>query len=428
MIRIIALSLLIFSACSSSKTDTSHITVQENEVGWQLLVDGEPMIVNGMNWDYFPIGTNYEYVLWEESDAFIEEALNHEMGLLEEAGVNAIRVYTGIPARWIEYIYDNFGIYTMLNHSFGRYGLTLDGEWVGDTRYDDPRVEEILLDEVTTLAAEYRGTPGLLLYLLGNENNYGLFWSGAETEDIPNDDDPVARERARAMYQLFNKAAVAMKAIDDTRPVAIANGDLQFLDIISEELPDMDIFGTNTYRGLTFGDLYERVQNEYGKPVLLTEFGADAYNAIDQEEDQLCQARYKRSNWKDIYANAAGIRESGNSLGGFTFQYSDGWWKHGQTVDLDVHNTAATWSNGAYQCDYAEGENNMNEEWFGVMAKGPTNEDGFYKLEPRAAYFVLKEAHEYNPYAGDASMQTLEQHFENISLEEAHERAMQYDQ
>ena len=27
--------------------------------------------------------------------------------------------------------------------------------------------------------------------------------------------------------------------------------------------------------------------------------------------------------------------------------------------------------------DFAPGENNMNEEWFGICAKGPTNARGF---------------------------------------------------
>jgi hypothetical protein len=43
--------------------------------------------------------------------------------------------YTGIPAKWIEYIYENYGIYTMLNHTFGRYGLTINGVWVLNTEY-----------------------------------------------------------------------------------------------------------------------------------------------------------------------------------------------------------------------------------------------------------------------------------------------------
>jgi hypothetical protein len=51
-------------------------------------------------------------------------------------GVNVIRQYTGIPAKWIG-IYENYGIYTMLNHTFGRYGLTINGVWVLNTEYSN---------------------------------------------------------------------------------------------------------------------------------------------------------------------------------------------------------------------------------------------------------------------------------------------------
>jgi len=412
--------MLFMSATVLAQTD--RIVVEEDSDGWRLLVNGEPLMVNGMNWDYFPIGTNYTYSIWEQSPEFIKEALDYEMSLLKNMGVNAIRVYTGIPKVWIEYIYDNYGIYTMLNHSFGRYGLTLDGAWVANTEYSDPRVIDLLMSEVTELAREYRGTRGLLLYLLGNENNYGLFWGGAETEDIPVVDRQ-STIRARAMYQLFNRAAVAMKEADPYRPIAMANGDLLFLDIIVEEVPDMDIFGANVYRGVTFTDLYDRVKNEYGKPVLLTEFGSDAFNARTNQEDQVCQAYYKHGNWKEIYSYAAGVGRAGNSIGGFTFQFSDGWWKYGQTTDLDVHNTNASWANGGYTCDYVEGENNMNEEWFGIMAKGQTNASGYYKLYPRAAYYVLQQAHTFNPYAPGTDLNSVESFFSNISLTEAYLRA-----
>ncbi len=408
------LSILLLTTLSVN-AQSDRIELHESDDGWRLLVNDEPLMINGMNWDYFPIGTNYMYNVWDESPEFIRQALDYEMGLLQNMGVNAIRVYTGIPREWIEYIYDNYGIYTMLNHSFGRYGVDLDGVWMANTEYSDPRVQELLLREVSEMVEEFDGTRGLLLYLLGNENNYGLFWGGAETEDIPVEDRE-STIRATAMYKLFNDAALTMKEISDAVPVALCNGDLLFLDLIVEYAPDVDIFGTNVYRGETFTDLYDRVANEYGKPVLLTEFGSDAFNARTNEEDQRMQAHYKRLNWLDIYSHAAGLGRAQNSIGGFTFQFSDGWWKHGQTVDLDVHNTEATWANAGYEWDYVEGENNMNEEWFGINAKGPTNAEGFYELYPRAAYYVIKEAHQFDPYAPGVTLEDLEEHFDGISL------------
>ena len=116
--------------------------------------------------------------------------------------------------------------------------------------------------------------------------------------------------------------------------------------------------------------MFSRVKAEYGKPVLFTEFGSDAFNAITQSEAQKEQADILLKNWTEIYLNAAGLGNNNNSLGGFTFQFADGWWKFGQNTNLSIHDTNASWANGGYVFDYVNGENNMNEEWFGICAKG----------------------------------------------------------
>ena len=409
--------LLFFAHVLSAQPNQVDIVSDNN--GMKLKVDNEDFIVNGMNWDYLPVGTNYNYSLWNQSDNFIKSALDTEMSLLKNMGINTIRVYAGMPPKWITYIYTNYGIYTMLNHSFGRYGLTIDGAWIPITEYANAKTQDLLIKEVREMAEEYKSTPGLLLFLLGNENNYGLFWDGAETEDIPVEERK-STERAQSLYNMFNKGALAIKGIDNNHPVALCNGDLLFLDIIVKECPDVDILGTNMYRGVSFGDAFERVKKEYGKPLLFTEFGADAFNAISNSEDQESQAYYMVNNWKEIYANSAGMGKAGNSIGGFTFQFSDGWWKYGQTKNLSVHDNNASWSNGGYQKDYKEGENNMNEEWFGICAKGPTEVNGMYELYPRAAYYALKNAHQFNPYAPENDLGKLETYFnKDVQLADA---------
>ena len=421
MIRIFTLGFIFFLTLSNAFSQVTNVEVVKNNKGMKLVVDGEDFIVNGMNWDYFPIGTNYEYNLWSQSDSFIEEALKHEMNLLKNMGVNVIRVYTGIQPKWMQYIYENYGIYTMLNHSFGRYGLTIDDAWISVTNYSDTKTQEVLMSEITELVKTYKDTPGLLLYLLGNENNYGLFWAGAETEDFPEDDkqrDHIGEERGRPMYKLMNEAAIKIKSIDSSHPVAICNGDVLFIDIVAEECEDVDIYGTNVYRGASFGDIFEVVKNKLNKPILFTEFGADAFDALQKKEDQKTQAYYLVENWKEIYENVAGYSKAENSLGGFTFQFSDGWWKYGQTINLDVHDNNSSWANGGYTEDFKKGENNMNEEWFGICAKGHTNSQGLYTLKPRASYFALKEVHKFNPYNRER-LSDLQEHFTKIDLNDA---------
>ena len=152
---------------------------------------------------------------------------------------------------------------------------------------------------------------------------------------------------------------------------------------------------------------------------MFTEFGADAFNARDNEESQYSQAYYMLGNWKEIYENAAGLGKAENSLGGFTFQFSDGWWKFGQTKGLDVHDNNASWGNGGYLNDFAEDQNNMNEEWFGICAKGSPNTNGLYQLFPRAAYYALQEAHNIDPYAAGMTAESIGAHFMTIELMDA---------
>jgi hypothetical protein len=213
---------------------------------------------------------------------------------------------------------------------------------------------------------------------------------------------------------MFNEGIQEIKKFDTNHPVAICNGDLLFIDIIAEEVKDMDVFGVNAYRGVSFTDLFDAVKEKLNVPVMFTEFGADAFNAIEIREDQLMQTKYFLGNWKEIFQHAYDNDKIGISIGGMTFQFSDGWWKYLQDSNLDVHDTHASWSNGGYSEDYIEGENNMNEEWFGICAKGPTDANGLYELYPRAAYYALMDAFKINPYDDNIDAAVIQYHFDKL--------------
>ena len=233
-----------------------------------------------------PIGTTItDPGIWAKSDDIIKTAIDSEMVLLKNMGINAIRAYNLKP-KWITYIYENYGIYTMLNITFGAYGLTVNDAWIPDTDYADSDSQKVLIKEARTMAEMYKDTLGLLIYMIGNENNYHLSWTGAETEDVPIDEnDTEIRTAARALYRAFNNATKEIKKIDNSHPVAICNGDLLYLDIVKEECTAIDIYGVNMYRGVSFGDAFQKVKDELELPILFAEFGVDAFNAIKNVED-----------------------------------------------------------------------------------------------------------------------------------------------
>jgi hypothetical protein len=264
----------------------------------------------------------------------------------------------------------------------------------GDKAFQD-RVKKNVLDMVETLKDE----PGILFWVLGNENNYSCLghvnpWS---SDEIDNEPDPQKQRelRAKIYYSFVNDIAKEIKKIDPDHPVALGNGELVGLEFAKEFCPDIDIVACIIYRGRTFGNLFRSLKMTYDRPVFFAEFGADAYDIFAKKEDQNMQAFFLESQWRQIYANLYNNKTGeGNCIGGTVFEWVDEWWKHNPS-DSDAwktHDTEGGWTNGNYYYDIkVEGGKNMNEEWFGIVALSEQLENGLNKRIPRKAYYVIRE-------------------------------------
>ncbi len=393
---VVTVSLFLLSPQTANAQGADVVTTVKDESGWKLQVNGKDFYVKGVVWGYSPRNKNYSYNLWAESDDFIRKVLDYEFGLMKAANVNAIRSFTMIPPEWVTYIYREHGIMYVVNPLMGRYGYTVGGKWVPFTDYSDPLTRATLLKDMLEIVDQYKNVPGVLMFAFGNESNYGLSWSSFEIENLPEGEQNTAK--ARYLYSLFNEVMKAGKEIAPNHPFTIVNGDIQYIDLIAELCTDMDLLGSNVYRGNSFTSLWRDVDEKLDMPVVFFEFGSDAFNARTMEEDQVAQAVILRDQWQEMYNKAAGNGEEGNAIGGFVFEWRDEWWKYLQVENLDIQDTNASWSNQAYLFDWREGKNNMNEEWFGIAALGTPNEDGVFEARPRMAYDVLAEIWKMDPY------------------------------
>ncbi|MDD5166647.1 MAG: glycosidase, partial [Candidatus Omnitrophica bacterium] len=183
--------------------------------------------------------------------------------------------------------------------------------------------------------------------------------------------------------------------LDPDHPVALGNGELIGLEYAKDSCPDVDLVACIIYRGKTFGNLFKSLKVTFDKPLLLSEFGADAYDAYRKKEDQNMQAFFLESQWRQIYGNLANNKNGiGNCIGGIMFEWADEWWKYNQSSPetWSVQDKESNWSNGSYYFDIqAAGNKNMNEEWFGIVALSPEQEFGLDKRIPRKAYYVIRE-------------------------------------
>ena len=394
--RLLGLLLLLIYSSITWSVESDIVKTVKDENGWKLQVNGNDFFVKGVVWGYAPPGTNYSYSIWNQSEERIKKVVDREFSLMRAANINSIRTFATVPPEWVTYIYKNYGIMTVVNPLMGRYGATIDGVWKPVTDYSDPRTREVLKEEVLDVVEKFKDVPGVLMFALGNESNYGLEWSASfEIENLPVGEQQ--REKAKHLYSLFDEVIVAGKKIDPNHPFTIVNGDIQYLDLIAQYKDNWDMLGINAYRGVSFTDIWSRVKSEVDLPVVYFEFGSDAFNSRDFAEDQGAQANYLRAQWQEIYNKSYGNGEEGNAIGGYVFEWRDEWWKYKQTENLDVQDRTASWANGGYKFDFVEGQNNMNEEWFGITRIGAFS-DGVYESDPRMAYDVLRAVWAMDPY------------------------------
>ena len=410
---ILAVFLFLGVSFLSPANAAQKVTTYKDEKGWKLKVDGKDYYVKGVDWGYTPRGENFNYNLYGQSDDFIRKVLDYDFGLMKAAGVNTVRSFSFMPPKWITYVYEEYGIMTVINPLMGRYGYNVGGKWIPFTDYSDELTRATLKKDTLEIVNQYKNIPGVLMFAFGNESNYGLSWKSFEIENLPEGERNT--EKARYLYSLFNEVIRASKTLDPNHPFTIVNGDIQYIDLIAEYCKDIDLLGVNAYRGKSFTGLWADVSKKLDLPVLFFEFGSDAYNSRTAEEDQLAQATILKEQWREMYNKSYGNGEEGNSIGGFVFEWRDEWWKYLQEERLDIHDTHASWANGGYPQDFVEGQNNMNEEWWGITALGTPNADGVYTVRTRMAYDVLSAIWQMDPY--QYKKEAINQAFNDINMD-----------
>ncbi len=375
------------------RTKLPSITLkQHGDSEYSLEVDGHPYLVKGVCYMPVPTGETYDYNFWAK-----EEIWKTDGKMMKEMGVNTVRFYR--PGRnpaevraFINGLYSKFGIRSMMGHDLGFW------DWP-PPNYGTPAFRERVKREVLAMVEQYKNEPGILAWILGNENNYSFeimnvqSWTTPELEQIE-DLQQRAKEKASIYYSFVNDLAQEIKKIDPVRPVIMGVGEVKSLDIASQFAPAIDIIGMIVYRGPGFGNLFSQIRERFDKPVMLIEWGADSYDVAKDQEAQDKQAEFMRYQWRDMLKNTAGQKSGvGNCLGGTAFEWHDEWWKANEHVEITwlQHDTAGQFSNAAYYFDYDQPNRlNMNEEWYGVVALEPS-EGRIDARKPKKAFYTLKE-------------------------------------
>ena len=312
--------------------------------GFQLLVrrrqpDGtagppEPFDVRGISWSPAERGANRP-----DSDGYLRAA-DRDLPLMRAANINTVKTYLPVRRTVLDRLQAHglAAIVTVLNVASENFEPTI---------------------------AELKDHPALLMWLVGNEWNLNRLYGSCELS---------------ACFDRVNQVARRIKALDPKHPVATSfapsgelptDGELARLDAV-------DVWGLNVYSQPGFFNRFAewRLQAQrtgIRKPLLLTEYGADAYDNRTGRPDEASQAAALRRQTTELRGQLSARNPAFPVLGGTPFEWNDEWWKRGSPAAQDP---------GGFPHDGVAADRFANEEWWGVVD---------VDRRPRAAYQVLKE-------------------------------------
>ncbi len=388
---------------SHSKKYGNIDIVKYNNGDWSIFIDGEKTLVKGITYspvkvggkssaqnDWMFLDSNNNGIL-DVNEVWVDKNSNNELDfeeekisdfkLLQEMGINAIRMYhmknssvydsTEYNKSLMREIYNKYKIRFILGDFLGSYGIGSGGKY---TDYKDQNQRRMMKENVKQMVLDHKDEPYVLMWIIGNENDMpdtsgGVNYTNTNARECPDD------------YASFLAEVIDMiHAIDKNHPVILANMTLDFIENYKKAKVDMDIFGINLYMGKDgFGVIWDNIKRILNIPMLITEYGCDAY-FTGVGEDEKGQEIYHLGCWKDIYFNSCFGNGTGNSIGGVIFEWLDEWWKSGQ--DPKIHVTSS-------QSQLPFPDNAANEEWFGIVGQGNGKHSPFQR-NLRKAYFMYK--------------------------------------
>lgn len=386
--------------------------VEYNNKHYQLFVDNKPFVVRGICYSPNPVGLSPDngtlnvskdwmfadynkngiidgpYESWvDKNKNDIRDKEDETVGdfqLMKDMGINTLRLYhyPEFNKQLLKEGYEKYGFMYMIGNFIGMYCTDSGAEWFKGTDYTNEEQCQKMLASVEKMVEEYKDEDYVLMWVLGNENNYGT----VGVVGVAAGTGCNVRKDVAAYYKFVNRCAKRIKELDpQQRPVAICNGDTLFMDICAQNAPELDIYGANAYRGREgFGTLWSDVMKLYERPVVVTEYGCPAFSKMyDMKENERQQALYHEGSIKNIQENVAGYGV-GNALGGIIFEFTDEWWKAGPPPEFDpsVHDETGQWM-GPFIDGWGY------EEWFGLVGVGD-GKDTPFKRHLREAYFSIK--------------------------------------
>ena len=285
---------------------TSHAGASDVDVvNREFYVDGEPFIINGVAYSPIAIGENWANGWANRPDRYLVD-----FPKMAEAGINVVRLYAPIlDTQMLDAAWAN-GLYVMPTFA------------VDFNQLSCPTGKAFMQAEFLAMVEKWKDHPAILAWLIANELNVEI------------DNTTLCTD----WYPQLDAMAAAAKALEGAtaHPVGTANADVtgNLGDVCQAgcstdtDMPNLDFWGIQLYRGCTYGSALSQyaAKADCDRPLVITEFGADAYDSVLGIENQNLQQGCLDDMLEEAQLNHASTT-GGVLAGQVVFEWADEWWK-----------------------------------------------------------------------------------------------------
>jgi hypothetical protein len=390
--------------------------------GYKILVNGEELLIKGVNYAPTPIGTNPDYDPWGDyfyDDHNWQDIWNRDLPAIKAMNANTIKLYGmtsfmwdgGDPQKQTKF---HKQFYQAL-HNLGLYVIPMvwfSVDWMNGNEPKDPyhvgQLESTKMYQAWKfMVAEAKDYPAVIGYCVGNEVNPGTSWNShaywmdryyplvSHVKDL----DP--KKITMISLQDDNDRDLGTKEINqwnDQMPRLDVWGVCVYRAKVSESIGLTDIF--QTYAANTANNQKPLVISEFGAPAS-THVSANSTEAVLLPDNANATGQYIKVCWTpgwrqdDIMSNNAynGSTDCKVCAGGFVFEWTDEWVK-GDKQAWDHSGSATDKHTQTFPGGY------WDEKWFGINGVSTDRRapDHYYNplvdspdvLQVRAAYYLLR--------------------------------------
>ena len=311
MKKLIVFITLIFALLAQT-IDLNKVEIENNK----LNVNGTEYFIKGICYGPVPIGKTKRNF----------NSIDKDLLLMQEAGINTIRVYSPIDDLNILNKIEEAGIKVITSFGYNQNGY-----------YD------ILNGTYIDYINKYKDHNAILLWELGNEYNYHPEWFNMNIDN---------------WYLAMNNAAKKIKQIDKNHPVSTAHGEIPNKKA-REMGSNIDIWGINVYRWDDPTPLIKEWEKVSDLPLYFSETGSDSYMTKDYNEfkkgiNEDAQAAANHNIIKNVF------KMKDRLTGLVIFQFVDGLWKAGNPEKQDI----GGWAPNSIGVPY---DGSPNEEFWGIV-------------------------------------------------------------